>query len=138
VKKYLALWLAKRDPRCSTDHLLHNTASHPFNGNQLDAWFKNLLSKEPDPAGSFNFHRLRHSWATNLMNNGMELAVLKELGGWEKWNSMQRYIKVLDVTVRRQYEAAYAKQQEKLESGEDETLTLLDFAMMDEPGCNLR
>ena len=34
--------------------------------------------------------------------------------------------------------AAYAKQQEKLESGEDETLTLLDFAMMDEPGCNLR
>jgi site-specific recombinase XerD len=133
VKKYLTLWLAKRDPRCVHDHLLHNTVSNRFTQNQLDAWFNNLLREEPDPAGSFNFHRLRHSWATNLMNNGMELAVLKELGGWMNWNSMQRYIKVLEGTVRRQYEAAYAKLQEQQESGDDETLSLIDFALMDEP-----
>jgi hypothetical protein len=65
------------------------------------------------------------------MNNGMELAVLKVLGGWESWSSMQRYIKVLDSTVRGQYEATYARLQEKAESGEDETISLVDFAMMD-------
>jgi len=38
---------------------------------------------------------------------------------------------VLPATVRSQYEASYAKLQEKLESGEDEELSLLDFALMD-------
>ena len=65
------------------------------------------------------------------MNNGMELAVLKELGGWEKWNSMQCYIKVLETTVRSQYQASYTRLQERQESGEDEVISLVDFAMMD-------
>ena len=130
VKRYLELWLAKRNPRCDHDHLLHNNVAHCFDQNQLDAWFQNLLSDESEPARSFKFHRLRHTWATRLMNNGMELAVLKELGGWQSWSSMQRYIKVLDSTVRGQYEASYARLQEKQESGEDETISLVDFALM--------
>jgi integrase len=130
VQKYLALWLEIRNPHCQSDHLLHNNALKPFNQNQLDARFKKLLRNEGGPASSFHFHRLRHTWATNLMNNGMELAVLKELGGWQNWTSMQRYIKVLDVTVRRQYEAAYKRLQEKQESGEDETISFLDFIHM--------
>jgi integrase len=132
VTKYLQVWLEKRNPLCRTNHLLHNNALQPFNQNQLDARFKKLLRNEGEPASSFHFHRLRHTWATSLMNNGMELAVLKELGGWRNWNSMQRYIKVLDVTVRRQYEAAYRKLQERQESVEEETLSLIDFAFMND------
>jgi hypothetical protein len=64
------------------------------------------------------------------MNNGMELAVLKVLGGWVSWNSMQKYIRVLDVTVKRQYEESYRKLQEQPESDDSETLSLLDFAAM--------
>jgi hypothetical protein len=63
----------------------------------------------------------------------MELAVLKELGGWVKWNSMQKYIKVLPSTIRSQYEASYKKLQEKLESSEDEEISLVDFALMEAP-----
>jgi integrase len=132
VKKYLELWLAKRNRDCTHDHLLHNNVAHRFNQNQLDAWFQIQLSKEPEPVSSFKFHRLRHTWATRLMNNGMELAVLKELGGWQSWSSMQRYIRVLDSTVRSQYAASYAKLQEKQESGEDETISLVDFALMNQ------
>ncbi len=132
VKKCLEHWLEKRDPNCSTDHLLHNYALNPFNGEQLDNRFKVLLRNADGPASSFKFHRLRHSWATRLMNHGMELAVLKELGGWAKWNSMQRYVKVLDTTVQRQYEAAYKKLQEQQESGENQVISLLDFALMDD------
>ena len=130
VQKYLELWLEQRDSRCEHDHLLHNTASKKFTGIQLDAWFKKFLSNKPEPAETFKFHRLRHTWATRLMNNGMELAVLRELGGWEKWNSMQRYIKVLEGTVRAQYESAYRRLQEKTETEEDETISLVDFALM--------
>jgi integrase len=131
VRKYLKLWVEKRDPRCEHDHLLHNTALNPFRWSHLDAWFKRYLRNEQEPSASFNFHRLRHTWATRLMNNGMELAVLRELGGWEKWNSMQRYIRVLDSTVRSQYEAAYARLQERAESDDDEVISLVDFAFMD-------
>jgi integrase len=130
VKKYVVLWLERRSRHCPTDHLLHNKADHCFTQTQLDGWFKKLLRDKGEPAASFHFHRLRHSWATRLMNNGMELAVLKELGGWAKWNSMQCYIKVLPATVRLQYEAAYKKLQEQQDSGEDECLSLLDFAAM--------
>lgn len=131
VKKYLELWLDRRDPCCAHDHLLHSKELAKFNGNKLDAWFKKHLRNEDGPAASFNFHRLRHTWATRLMNNGMELAVLRELGGWETWNSMQRYIRVLDTTVRAQYESAYRRLQEKAESGDDEVISLVDFAFMD-------
>jgi integrase len=131
VRRYLGLWLAKRDPRCIDDYLFHNKAFRHYDTSKFDAWFKKNMKGESEPARSFLFHRLRHSWATRLMNNGMELAVLKELGGWVSWNSMQRYIRVLPATVRSQYEASYARLQEKAESGEDEELSLVDFAHMD-------
>jgi site-specific recombinase XerD len=120
------LYLKQRNPNSVHDHLLLNKASNPFTGGLLDAWFNNALLNAPEPAASFHFHRLRHTWATRLMNNGMELAVLKVLGGWESWNSMQRYIRVLDSTVQAQYEASYAKLQMKEESDEGEVISLMD------------
>jgi hypothetical protein len=64
------------------------------------------------------------------MNNGMELATLKELGGWVSLNSMQRYIRVLPETVKRQYEQAYQKLQESQALEAEESISLVDFAMM--------
>ena len=133
VRKYLELWLKQRNPHTTTDHLLLNMALTGFNGNRLDARFRYALRQHPEPAASFAFHRLRHTWATRLMNNGMELAVLKELGGWVSWNSMQRYIKVLDSTVQRQYQAAYKKLQFSPDPGEEEEYSLMDFALMKTP-----
>lgn len=130
VKKYLKLWLADRDPDCSTDHVFHNHALHCHKGSHFNAWFRNALKRYPEPASAFKFHRLRHTWATRLMNNGMELAVLKELGGWESWNSMQKYIRVLPSTIRTQYESAYRNLQERATSDQEETISLVDFAMI--------
>src|SRR5450631_1524869 len=103
VKKYLAHWLDIRNAGCKHDHLLHSKRLACFVTGGMDTQFRKLLSGQPRPAAGFSFHRLRHSWATRLMNNGMELAVLKELGGWVSWNAMQRYIKVLPETIQRQY-----------------------------------
>jgi integrase len=132
VAKYLDLWLSAPRPLCGEDHLLCGEFGAVLNTNTLIAKFKKLLGEESSPADTFKFHRLRHTWATRLMNNGMELAVLKELGGWVSWNSMQRYIRVLPETVQRQYQEAYAKIQLKQESDPEETMSLLDFALMDD------
>ena len=130
VTKYLGLWLNIAGARSGDDHLLCGAFGAALNTNTLIARFKSLLGDQAPPADSFKFHRLRHTWATRLMNNGMELAVLKELGGWVNWNSMQRYIRVLPNTIRRQYEETYARiQQSQIETPED-TISLLDFAQM--------
>jgi integrase/recombinase XerC len=128
VAKYLLLWLSERNPECPHDHLIHGKRSGAYLTSDLGGRFRRLLSNEPEPAGSFAFHRLRHTWATLLMNNGMALAILKELGGWESWNSMQRYIRVLPETVRQQYEETYAKIQQTQKSDTEEIVSLLDFA----------
>lgn len=129
VAKYLDEWLRLRNPDCTHDHLLHSTQLAAYNTGTIGARFKNLLGDRPSPASNFQFHRLRHTWATRLMNGGMELAVLKVLGGWESWNSMQKYIKVLDSTVKRQYEESYHRMQEKQIDDEEEMSSLFDFAV---------
>jgi hypothetical protein len=64
------------------------------------------------------------------MNCGMELAVLKVLGGWESWKSMQGYIRVLDSTVRKQYEESYAKIQQKEIQAEESLMSLVQFSLL--------
>jgi site-specific recombinase XerD len=131
VKKYLMQWLSERDPRCVHDHLFHTDALTPVANSLSSRWFKRLYGKLPEPAASFEFHRLRHSWATNLINAGMELPVLQQLGGWKSLSSVQIYAKIRKSTVERQYRSAYDAIEQKLNSPQEETLSLTDFAFMD-------
>ncbi|TNG91667.1 site-specific integrase, partial [Pasteurellaceae bacterium USgator11] len=39
----------------------------------------------------FRFHDLRHTWASWHVQNGTPLLVLKELGGWETIEMVQKY-----------------------------------------------
>jgi integrase len=128
VAHYLTVWLAQRNVDCGHDHLLHGKRLGKYDTSDLARLFRDLTSCRTDITNGFCFHRLRHTWATRLMNNGMELAVLKELGGWEKWNSMQRYIYVLPQTIRRQYEESYTRLQEQA-NGDDDAVSLFDFAL---------
>ncbi len=130
VKKYLALWLKVRSSRFVKDNLLHGKNRGVFSTSSLDERFKSVLGSHPGPASTFSFHRLRHTWATRLVNNGMELPVLQVLGGWKSLSSLQRYIKVLDTTIQRQYEASYRKLQEQEQAEVEETLSLVDLALI--------
>lgn len=133
VKKYLGLWLQKRDPSCTHDNLLHTVMLARHNTGSLGEYFRKVMAKKPGP--HFLFHRLRHTWATRLVNNDMEVAVLQELGGWVSLKSVEWYAKIRPETVDRQYAASYAKlkQHEKEQESEEESLSLLDFAMIDDP-----
>lgn len=40
---------------------------------------------------NFRFHDLRHTWASWLVQRGVPLVVLQEMGGWESVSMVQRY-----------------------------------------------
>ena len=39
----------------------------------------------------FRFHDLRHTWASRLIQSGVPLSVLQEMGGWESIEMVRRY-----------------------------------------------
>jgi integrase len=130
VKKCLALWLKVRSTKFAKDYLLHGGRLGAFDTSSLDSKFKTVLESHPAPASTFSFHRLRHTWASRLANNGMGLPALQALGGWKSLSSLQKYLKVLDSTIQREYEASYRKLQEQDQAEIEETLSLVDFALI--------
>ena len=54
-------------------------------------------------------HCLRHTFATQLLNAGVPLEVLKELMGHHSIQITLRYTKLYDATKRHQYEQAMTK-----------------------------
>jgi site-specific recombinase XerD len=54
-------------------------------------------------------HRLRHTLATRLLNEGMPITSLQRLLGHEKLNTTLIYARVHDETVRRDFERAQAR-----------------------------
>lgn len=131
VAEHLPRWLKKRNPACPHDHLIHGEmlAFHDTTG--LDKRFKKLLRTKLSPE-AFLYHRLRHSWATRLMNTGkMSLPVLKQLGGWKTLSSLEKYVKILPETLRKEYEESYQKIQEHEEEEPEETMSFMDFVSMD-------
>jgi len=54
-------------------------------------------------------HRLRHTLATRLINQGMPLESIRKLLGHKHLNMAQRYARVHDSTVQEQFRAAMAK-----------------------------
>ena len=54
-------------------------------------------------------HRLRHTLATRLINQGMSLESLRKLLGHKHLTTTQQYARIYDVTVREQFETAMAR-----------------------------
>lgn len=132
VAKYVSLWLAQRNPKCSHDHLIHGDRKAIYKTADLNGRFRHFFSSHPEAARIFKFHRCRHTWATRLLNNGMNLAVLQKLGGWTKLNSLQKYIQILPETIRREYESACKKLEERPEPEPEEAMSLIEFANLEE------
>lgn len=52
------------------------------------AWYSGLKRAEID---KFRFHDLRHTWASWLVQSGVTLSALQEMGGWESIEMVRRY-----------------------------------------------
>ncbi|MBI4315919.1 MAG: tyrosine-type recombinase/integrase [Chloroflexi bacterium] len=54
-------------------------------------------------------HRLRHTYATHLLNNGLSLEALRRLMGHENMNTTLIYARLADTTLEQQYRTAIGR-----------------------------
>lgn len=65
-----------------------NPNGKPIKSLNTQAWKKALTQAG---ISNFRWHDLRHTWASWLVQSGVPLAVLQEMGGWESVSMVQRY-----------------------------------------------
>jgi integrase len=74
-------------------------------------WVQKRLHELGDEAGvkGVSPHRLRHTFATRLINQGVPITIIQKLLGHEDLNTTQRYAHVADPTVEREYRQAMSQ-----------------------------
>src|SRR6185437_12665746 len=92
---YLAQWLGERDLECGHDFLFHNRAGGRLLDESIRNDFKRALCMtydgrrvNEDGLVSWSIHRMRHTMATTLINNGADAATAMAAGGWVSSTSM--------------------------------------------------
>lgn len=100
----LARYLACR-PDNDDDHLWLLADGTQLQGNQV----RHRLKKWGDSCSvQVSPHRLRHTFATQLVNQGMPLASVAKLLGHRKLDMTQHYARLYERTVKEQFETAVA------------------------------
>lgn len=85
------------------DLLLH-VKGKGLNRGQVREWMSELGQRV---GIKLSARRLRHSYATRLLNHGMTLEVLQQLMGHEKIKTTLIYAKLADQTIERQYREVF-------------------------------
>jgi integrase len=136
TKFYLGRWLAERNPACAHDFLLYNSQGAPMGPGSIAILLRRALvpgrgdSEQggPEIFPDFKFHRLRHSWATRLINANVNTAILAEMGGWSSLDSLAKYAEVYRETKERSYADAMKHVQEARRSESRKSTPLLEYA----------
>ena len=100
--------------RPESSWLIEGARARPISASTYRATLAKLAAELPlsDPLTT---HRLRHSFATSLMNGGMSLMGIMKLLGHRKQQMTLRYTQIADETVGREYFEALSRIAERYE-----------------------
>ncbi len=112
-------WMKVRPKNCDHDFLLTNRKG----GQLLYSTLRREYLKALTPGGTIgsqgNYkqsakqHRLRHTFATNLLRNGVDLLIVKVLGGWDSFSAMEGYLGFVERDIDRGYHRAMKRARER-------------------------
>ena len=75
----------------------HPTRVFTYKGKSFNRAYTKAWQKALQRAGieNFRWHDLRHTWASWLVQNGVPLSEIQEMGGWETYAMVRRYAHLL-------------------------------------------
>jgi len=103
LRRYLTLWPEGQQT------LLFRTGRGGHIGRSLPSWLDALAAAAH--VANVTPHRLRHTFATRLINRGLPITDLQKLLGHDRLSTTQIYARVYDATVERDYRTAMARLQ---------------------------
>lgn len=106
VKADLEQWLNQQPLKNSYCFPSKRKPGSPLHCSTIREWMKNYLKELGLSQQGYTPHSLRHTFATNLLNVGVPLVVLKDLMGHRTLDQTLMYAKLSDQTIRRCYENA--------------------------------
>ncbi len=101
LNKVTRAWLARHmaEPvRDLSPYLFANESGQPFTREALVMRMGRVMRGVGVTRGGF--HMLRHTWATKQAEAGTPIPVLKAMGGWRDWRSMEKYQHIGDEAQR--------------------------------------
>ena len=105
-KELIKLYLKNRVDNC--DYLLVNKNGDRLTNRGVELILKNI-SKKYLGHDKLHPHMLRHTFATKLLNNGMDIRVLQELLGHDSLNATQIYTHVAKSELTRVYKSFHPR-----------------------------
>lgn len=118
AKKYLKLYLEESRPKLlnktKTNILLLNNNGEPISPRGIEMVIDNIVR---DAALKHNIspHVLRHTFATDLLNNGADLKSVQELLGHSSLSTTQIYTHITNERLRSVYLKTFPRQKEKVD-----------------------
>ncbi len=87
VKQYLCDLFLERKPKMS-DYVFLNRQGNPFNPKHISQDFRIAVLRCGIDIRDVSLHTTRHTFATRLVENGVDLTTAMSLGGWAKASTM--------------------------------------------------
>jgi integrase/recombinase XerD len=112
VEQSLKTWRAHKDPGKYLFPSRKRKGDLPITRKIINEMMGKYL-KAANIAKHYSPHCLRHSFATELLNAGVPLEVLKELMGHHSIHITLRYTQLYDTTKRQQYDQAMTKVEQR-------------------------
>ena len=100
-------WLNKHDPH--REYLFHARGRVTMCYTTARMMFEWYLKRAGLAHKGYSLHRLRHTFASELLNAGMRLEYLQELLGHDSIEVTRRYARLTDTTRRQEYFRAMAR-----------------------------
>ena len=101
AKEELMAWLRIRDPQ--QHYLFPGHKGRPLSYGGASEIFKRALKAAGLAAKGYSLHRLRHTFASELLNAGLRLEVLQQLLGHTSIEITRRYARLTDKTREEEY-----------------------------------
>ena len=118
AKKYLELYLEDSRPillnKNRTNYLLINNKGEALSPRGVQMVIEDIV-KEASLKHNISPHALRHTFATDLLNNGADLKSVQELLGHSSLSTTQIYTHITNERLRSVYLKTFPRQKEKVD-----------------------